>query len=78
MIMMWNRKEVFTGSSLELFNEVRRKLNHGNIKHKFRTVDNSRNNRAGSGSFGENLDAQVTYYIYVHRDDYERAVGSLR
>jgi hypothetical protein len=31
MIMIWNRKEVFVGASMQKFNEVRYKLSDNNI-----------------------------------------------
>lgn len=52
MIMIWNQKEAFVGSSLQKFNEARGILSGNGINYKYRVVDNT------SPSFGEHLDDQ--------------------
>ncbi|NMB27792.1 MAG: hypothetical protein GX987_07070 [Tissierellia bacterium] len=84
MIMMWNRKEVFVGHSLQSFNEVRYTLSSNGIKYKYKVVDNTSpsyfgsSNRARTGTFGINMDYSKTYYIYVHKNDYDNACVLLR
>ena len=34
--------------------------------------------RARTGTFGENIDYSKTYYIYVHKKDYDHATNLLR
>ena len=79
MILMWNRKEVFVGHSLQRFNEARYTLSSNGIKYKYKVVDNTSpsyfgsSNRARTGTFGINMDYSKTYYIYVHKNDYNNA-----
>ena len=84
MILMWNRKEVFVGHSLQRFNEARYTLSSNGIKYKYKVVDNTSpsyfgsSNRARTGTFGINMDYSKTYYIYVHKNDYDNACVLLR
>ena len=78
MIGFWNRKEVYVGTSLDEFNNLRDLLSERNIKYKTRIVDRSSANAVGSsrarvGTSGQNLELAYTYYIYVHKDDYQAA-----
>ena len=75
MIMIWNQKEVFVGFSFQKFNEVRQILSTNKIESKHRLVNNS-NTR--SGTFGENMDYSITYYVYVRKKDYENACAILK
>lgn len=84
MIMIWNRKEVFVGNSLQKFTEVRDTLSSNEIKYKYKVVDSTSpsyfgsSNRARTGTFGVNMDYTKTYYIYVHKNDYDNAQALLR
>ena len=79
MIMIWNQKEVFVGYSLQKFNEVRQILVANKIKYKHRLVNNNNTSgRARTGTFGENMEYSITYYIYVHKNDYENACAVMR
>jgi hypothetical protein len=82
MIAFWNRKEVFVGFSLERFNEVRQALLVNRIEYEYRLVNHNSaygfgSRRARTGTFGEKEEYSVTYYVYVHRKDYENACGVL-
>lgn len=79
MIMIWNRKEVFVGNSLQRFNEVRYILSSNGIKYDYRVVDSTSpsyfgsSSRARTGTLGINMDLAKTYYLYVHKNDYDSA-----
>ena len=78
MILVWNRKEVHVSTSLDQFNAVCDILASNQIRYKHRVVNrNSANvsgsSRARTGTFGQNLNQSVTYYVYVHQNDYEQA-----
>ena len=80
MITVFNRKEVFVGTSLDRFNEVCSRLSQNSIKYTYRVVDRNSSNFAGgqrgrTGTFGQNLSTSKTYYIYVHKKDYDKAIG---
>jgi hypothetical protein len=83
MILIWNRKEVFVGNSLQRFNEVRYELSSNGIKYDYKVVDSTSpsyfgsSNRARTGTFGVNMDLTKTYYIYVHKNDYSNAQALL-
>lgn len=84
MIMLWNRREVHIGNSLKRFNENCNILSLNGIKYDYRVVDNNGasflggSRRARTGTFGENMEISKTYYIYVHKDNYEEAYELLR
>lgn len=84
MIMIWSRKEVFVGNSSQRFDEVRNKLSSNRIKYDYKIVDSTSpsylgsSNRARTGTYGVNMDYTKTYYIYVHKTDYDKAQASLR
>ena len=78
MIMIWNRKEVFVGNSMEKFSKIRDTLASNNIKYIYKVVN--RNNsaalgssRARTGTLGEKSEFAYEYYIYVHKNDYDNA-----
>lgn len=78
MIALWNRKEVYNGYSNRAFNEIKEILNLNRIKYISSVVN--RNNskffgpsRSYTGSFREKTEFIYTYYIYVHKDDFEKA-----
>lgn len=84
MIMIWNRKEVFVGSSSHKFDEVRYNLSSNRIKYDYKIVDSTSpsyfgsSNRARTGTHGVNMDYTKIYYIYVHKNDYNKAQASLK
>jgi hypothetical protein len=69
MIAFWNRKEVFTGSSLQKFNKARNRLKTGKIKYKPCTAISALRRKDGADADG----VGATYTIYVHANDYEQA-----
>lgn len=73
MVAIWNQKEVYIGYSLQQFNEARRILSANNINYRHKLVNNISSRRGRTGTFGENSNYSVTYYIYVHKKDYECA-----
>lgn len=84
MIAFWNRREVYVGNSLQRFDEVRFKLSANGIKYAYKIVDHTSpsyfgtSNRARTGTFGINMALSKTYYIYVHKNDYDKAQALLR
>lgn len=83
MMMIWNRKEVFFGFSLQKFNEMRQMLSENKIEYDYRLINNNNNyfwqsRRAVMGTFGEKAAYSITYYIYVHKKDYEHACAVLK
>lgn len=76
--MFWNREEVLISFSMEKFNQVRGTLNANNIKYTYRILNHNQSgmfasNRAVMGSYGEKSEYSKQYYIYVHKDDYDKA-----
>ncbi len=80
MITIFNRKEICVCKSMERFNEIRNILIKNNIKYTYRVMDRNSSNVVGSqrgrtGTFGQYMNASKTYYIYVHKNDYDDAMG---
>lgn len=74
MIMIWNRKEVFIGNSLKEFSHIRAVLNANKINYKYKIgrLNQGVSNRSAA-TLGENTNSLITYYIYVHRKNYDNA-----
>lgn len=83
-MMIWSRKEVFVGNTLKEFDEVVYKISSSNVKNDYKIVDSTSpsffgsSNRARTGTFGLNMDYTKTYYIYVHKKDYDKVQELLR
>lgn len=80
MITIFNRKEICVCQSIERFNEIKTILMDNNIKYTYRVIDRNSSNVVGSqrgrtGTFGQNMNTSKTYYIYVHKKDYDDAIG---
>lgn len=80
---IWERKEVYMGLSAQKFYIVRDMLAGSGIPYTYRLVNNSHasflaSRRARTGTFGERNDLSVTYYVYVHKNDYDRACAALK
>lgn len=83
MIMFWNRRKVYIGTSPEDIHNARQKLEDNNIKYDYRVPGDTNLSIWGSegvvlGTFGRNLKYAATYYLYVHKKDYEHACAVLR
>lgn len=84
MIMIWNRKEIFVGTSSQRFNEVRDILSSEGINYTYKVEDGNSSsvfgtsNSARTGTLGINLALTKTYYIYVHKKEYDKAGYVLR
>lgn len=81
--MIWNRKEVFVGYSLQKFNEACDILAGNKIKYKYRVVNHnsgyiSGSSRSRTGSLGENMGYSNMYYLYVNKRDYAEACSFLQ
>ena len=79
MIMIWNRKLIYQGIDIEKASRIRSFLSQNDIKYSYKTV-NSRGSsmfglgRGHTGSFGEKIEYNYHYYIYVHKNDYDKAI----
>lgn len=75
-MLPWNRKEVYTGTSMTDFSRVRNLLSEAGIRCDIRMVNHSRGNwdtaRAPAPNFG-NPDYATQYYVYVAKPDEEKA-----
>lgn len=80
MITIFNREEVYVGTSMEKFNKVLTTLSENNIEYKHRVVDRNSSNVVGgqrgrTGTFGQDLNISKIYYVYVHKKDYKNATS---
>jgi hypothetical protein len=78
MITFWNRQEVYFGYSLHDFNYICDILHSNNIKYKYSIIDQERGSfmdkrRGEFGSFGLRPEYSKQYYLYVNKNDYEKA-----
>lgn len=82
-MFFWNRKEVFNGHSLEKFDNIMGILHKNNIKCKYKVVNKNSSHLSSSrrsmlGSLGEDMKYYNLHYIYVHKEDYDKAVYVIR
>lgn len=79
MIFLWDRREVYQGTSSIKFFDIRNILNLNDIRytHKIKnrqTPSVLTPERNLMGSLGQKVDYSYTYYLYVHKDDYDLAI----
>lgn len=74
MITICNRKELYIGSSMEDFNEIRKLLTHNEIPYKYKMINREDANRRNFTVFKRDMAVQYIYYIYVHKKDYDKAL----
>ena len=78
----WQRKEVWLGTSLQEFSRLRDLLAQNGIRYDYRTDDRMKFNFdrriAGMARVFENTDCNTMYYLYVRREDFERASELIR
>ena len=79
-MLPWQKREVYVGFSLDIFNQQREKLNASGIRYDYRVVDlqsGTFGRRGARGSYGINHQYTKQYYLYVDKKDYENAVYTL-
>ena len=79
MLTILNRKELITIASQRKFFRIREALANAGIASHIRThgIMGAAANRS-RGMPGLNHDAAYTYTVYVHREDYHRAVEAIQ
>lgn len=77
---LFHKKELLTTFDGGQYHEAMRKLAAAGIpfKNKWKGPGNTGRQRGVLGSFGENLDVSIQYYLYVLEEDLERAQYILR
>jgi hypothetical protein len=84
MITIFNRKEVCITYDMNRQAEIRNILQGANIDYIIRTKNRTETmlvrggTRAYTGSWGNRQMMDYEYHIYVHKDDYERALYLMR
>ncbi len=78
MIPFWRKAEVFTGYSIQRFNEVRDVLEAAKIKHEYKIVNHegsqsASTSRSRMGSGHIKSEYSNLYSIYVHVKDFDEA-----
>ena len=79
MITILNRKELVITYSMEEQAKIRSTLSQNNIKYSVKVVNRkspspfAAGTRAKTGTYGEKLELEYEYIIYVHKKDYENA-----
>ena len=78
MINIFNRRELAITFSMKEQADIRETLSNNNIEYSINTINRKSPSPASAGSrtmgtFGENLDIEYEYIIYVKRNDYEEA-----
>ena len=76
MITLWKRREVYMGFDIEKLSDVCKALTDADIPFIQRSGNHTARSRMGS--FGEHSAFTALYYIYVHKDDLDRAHAVLR
>ena len=78
--MLWfNKINVYMGYSLKEFSKTREILAQQKIPYTYKIVDHSQEQtgrgtiRGNFGSFGTNKDYEKLYYVFVKKDDFEKA-----
>ena len=80
MITIFNRKELLVTMDMNKQANVRDILSSNGIPYEIKTTNLQSSQAVGSrrgryGSFGVNQKFSYEYKIYVHKNDYDKAVG---
>lgn len=84
MITIFNRKELYMTYDMNVLANVRNLLADHNIDYDYKFIDRkspspmAAGSRARTGTAFEKREIEVQYYIYVHKNDYEKAKAVLR
>lgn len=83
MITIFNRKELIITMEMKRQSEVRDILSQNGIDYTVKTTNLQAapvvgNQRGRTGNFGINQYYSYEYKIYVHKNDFERAVSLIR
>ena len=79
MIHLFNRKELLTTASMEQQAKVRDILAANGIEHRVRAKSNTGGvSRSRTVLPGTRMEMMYQYYIYVKKDDYEKAKYLIR
>ncbi|MDD3339081.1 MAG: hypothetical protein PHS82_09530 [Lachnospiraceae bacterium] len=79
----WGKKELMCTFSIAQRTRVKDMLDEQGITYSCKTVNRrspspfSAGNRSRTGTFGENLENEYEYYLYVKKEDYARACSLL-
>ena len=79
MITIFNRKELISTCDMKQQAEICRRLADKKIKYQLRVINRKSpspfeaGTRARTGTFGEKLELEYQYTIFVHKKDYEYA-----
>ena len=81
-MVFWKRREIYMGASLEEYAEVRRKLAAAGLRYDIKSVNRFGSSagrilpmgRATMDAMTQNSEYMNIYYVYVHKDDYDRAM----
>jgi hypothetical protein len=75
-MMIFNKKELYIGRSVKRFNEIRDVLEKADICYRAKVKDGNSLWSAGTArrTFIPGVEPLIEYVIYVHRNDYEKAV----
>lgn len=83
MITIFNRKELYMTYDMNVLANVRNLLADHNIDYDYKFIDRkspspmAAGSRARTGTAFEKREIEVQYYIYVHKNDYEKAKAVL-
>jgi hypothetical protein len=73
IMWFWNRKEIYFGTSLKEFSDLRDIVALSGIRYDYKIMDHSSSTRGRFGNLGLNPNYEKQYYLYVHKKDYENA-----
>lgn len=83
MITIFNRKELLITMDMKRQSDVRDILSANNIKYIVKVTNLQKthaisNSRARSENFGIKQEYSYEYKIFVHKNDYDKAIGMIR
>ena len=80
----FNRREVFVTYNLQILEQAREALRLAGIKYYIKTVNRRSpspfcaGTRGHTGTAFEKMEYEYTYYLYVHKNDYDDAYELVR
>jgi len=75
---IFNRREIYMTMDLQKFNQIVGLLEKENINFFYKTRNTSGVSSGTVQSFGLNSNCMIQYYVYVHKNDYDKACVAIR
>ncbi len=73
-MFFWNKVELYSGSSLKEFSDLRNALAIQGMHYDYKIVQTDASRNVRKGYISTKTNPNVMYYLYIHHKDYDKAM----